>query len=59
VDRRCRPVDEPAFVPRGVTRAPSDLWEPGDATGKGNGPLTCGDEPSSTIHKPYCYHYFG
>jgi hypothetical protein len=51
-------VDEVMAIPRGVTRTPSDLWEPGDTPGTTNGPLTCGDEPSSTIHSPYYHHYY-
>lgn len=58
MDRPRRPVDEVMAIPRGVTRTPSDLWEPGDTPGTTNGPLTCGDEPSSTIHSPYYHHYY-
>jgi hypothetical protein len=49
-------VDAPGPIPRGVPRAPVDLWEPGDTTGTAIGHLTCEDGPSSTVHSPY-YHY--
>jgi hypothetical protein len=56
VDRHLPPVDGLPLVPKGVTRGAVDLWEPGDTTGTTNGPLTCGNESSSTIHSPY-YNY--
>jgi hypothetical protein len=51
-------VDERSFVPSRVTRVAPDLWEPGDTTGRTNGPLTCGDESPSTIHSPYYNYWF-
>ena len=51
-------VDERSFVPSRVTRVAPDLWEPGDTTGRTNGPLTCGDDPPSTIHSPYYNYWF-
>ena len=56
MDRDRGSVDEAPPVPKGVTRVAFDLWEPGDITGTTIGPLTCGDESPSTIHRPY-YNY--
>jgi hypothetical protein len=58
VDQPRTAVDGGRSIPIRITREGSRLWEPGDSAGTAIGPVTWVDVPSSTIHRPYYYHWF-